>query len=226
MRFDGIFLDMYGTITTGDKAAVEAVCTRIVQDTGLSISPPALAITWGERFFAAMDTCNNGRFQTLFEVEATTLVDTLTDLGTDVDPAMYIADLSAYWRAPALQPEARTFFDQCPLPVCIVSNADRADIDAAVEYHGLDVAGIVTSEETRSYKPDTRIFSAALEQMGWWADRVVHVGDSLHSDVGGARAAGIASAWVNRAHRIHDIGTLDPDYELTDLMDLLPIVAG
>jgi FMN phosphatase YigB (HAD superfamily) len=53
---------------------------------------------------------------------------------------------------------------------------------------------------------------------------VIHVGDSLHSDVGGALAAGIRSGWVNRSHRIHDIGTHEPDYEFEDLTGLAALV--
>jgi FMN phosphatase YigB (HAD superfamily) len=55
---------------------------------------------------------------------------------------------------------------------------------------------------------------------GWRVDRVIHVGDSLHSDVGGARKLGIRTAWVNRAERITDIGTDVPDMTWTDLNPL------
>jgi len=30
--------------------------------------------------------------------------------------------------------------------------------------------------------------------------------------------AGIRSAWINRAHRIHDVGTHTPDREFPDLL--------
>ena len=53
VNFDGVFLDMYGTLTTGDRAAVENVCTQIVAETGVPLTPAELAITWGERFFQA-----------------------------------------------------------------------------------------------------------------------------------------------------------------------------
>ncbi len=93
-------------------------------------------------------------------------------------------------------------------------------MNEAIERRGLRVAGVVTSEDVRSYKPHPAIFARALELTGWRRDRVIHVGDSLHSDVGGARAAGLRAGWVNRAHRIHDVGTQQPDYEFEDLMGL------
>ncbi len=70
---DGIFLDMYGTLTTGDRAAVEAVCQRVIADTGVALSARELASTWGERFFAAMEATNSHAFETLLQLEARTL---------------------------------------------------------------------------------------------------------------------------------------------------------
>ena len=224
MELDGLFLDMYGTLTTGDRAAVESVCRVIIDDTGVQMSPRELSVTWGGRFFHAMDFCNDERFLTLFEVEATTLRETMTQLGVSVDPYMYVRRLTEYWQDPPLQPEVRDFLASFPLPICIVSNADRADIDATLKRHEIDVAEVVTSEEVRSYKPAPKIFEVALRRTGWRRERVIHVGDSLHSDVGGAMMAGIRSGWVNRAHRIHDIGTHEPDHEFEDLHGLTALV--
>jgi len=52
------------------------------------------------------------------------------------------------------------------------------------------------------------------------------IGGSLHSDVGGAIAAGIRSRWVNRTHRIHDIGNHQPDHEFADLLGLAALVGA
>ena len=85
---------------------------------------------------------------------------------------------------------------------------------------------MVSSESARSYKPEPRIFEAALALTGWSADRVVHVGDSLHSDIGGAHAAGLKAAWVNRTCRISDIGTGQPDFTWNDLRPLVTLTEG
>ncbi len=224
LELDGVFLDMYGTLTTGDRAAVEAVCTQLCYDTGIPLSPPELAIIWGERFFHAMDFANGDGFATLLEVEARTLRETMAAMHIHLDPYPYVARLSAYWQDPPLQPEVPEFLERLPLPICIVSNADRADIDAALLRHGIAVAGVVTSQDSRSYKPDPKIFEDALAFTGWSRQRVIHVGDSLHSDVGGALLAGIRSGWVNRQHRIHDIGNHVPDHEFPDLLALLALI--
>jgi 2-haloacid dehalogenase/putative hydrolase of the HAD superfamily len=226
VQLDGVFLDMYGTLTTGDRAAVEAVCRQIVADTRLPLSPDELAIIWGERFFHAMDFANGEQFVTLLELEARTLCTTLDAYSLRVDPYPYVARLADYWQDPPLQPEVLDFLAAFPRPICIVSNADRVDIERALARHNICVAGLVTSQDTRSYKPHPGIFETALALTGWRRERVIHVGDSLHSDVSGASAVGLRTGWVNRAHRIHDIGNHQPDHEFEDLHGLAALVAG
>jgi HAD superfamily hydrolase (TIGR01509 family) len=225
VQLDGLFIDMYGTLTAGDRAAVESVCAALLRDTGLRRTPRDLGILWGERFFAALHAASGDGFRTLFAVETATLVETLAALDVQIDPAPYIAQLVAYWRNPPLQPEVPDFVARCRLPLVIVSNADRADLACALASHSLAPADVVTSEDARAYKPDPRIFELALARTGWRRDRVLHVGDSLHSDIGGAQAAGLRNAWLNRAHRIHDIGTHAPDFECADLHALLTVLA-
>ncbi len=226
MKLDGIFLDMYGTLTTGDRAAVEATCQEVIRDTGVPCSARELGIAWGERYFTALDFANGDEFRTLYRLESDTLRETLAALGVGIEPARYVDLLTAYWRSPPLQPEAARFLAEFRTPICIVSNADRADLQAALVHHGVHVAGVVTSEDARSYKPDPRIFEMALTVTGWRRTHVLHVGDSLHSDVGGAAAVGLRTGWVNRAHRIHDIGNHEPDYEFEDLLGLRALVEG
>lgn len=45
-------------------------------------------------------------------------------------------------------------------------------------------------------KPDPEPFEVALSDLGASADRAIHIGNSLSSDVAGAHAAGLRSAWV------------------------------
>ena len=226
MELDGVFLDLYGTLTSGDRQAVEATCGRIVADSGVALTARELSIIWGERFLNALEACNGETFLNLAELEAKTLIETMAEFGATVKPSPYVNMLVDYWRDPPLQPEVQAFLARFKVPICIVSNADHADAEAALVRHRIRVAGLVTSEETRVYKPHPEIFDAALRRMGWRRDRVVHVGDSLHSDVGGAKAAGLRSGWLNRAHRIHDIGTETPDYEFEDLHGLAALVEG
>ena len=64
---------------------------------------------------------------------------------------------------------------------------------------------LVVSEAVGCAKPDPRIFTAALEQLGCQPDEAVMIGDSWANDVLGSQAAGIRAVWFNRR------GTSCPD---------------
>ncbi len=223
--FDAIFLDFYGTVSGGDRRAVERACFSVVKDFRLNVSPPEFAVTWGERFFQMIETHNGDRFLTLRDIEFSSLRETLGAACDGADLSPYVAQLEAYWADPPIHPDAREFLARLDLPVCCVSNADNAPLGRAIQKHGLTFAGVVTSESARSYKPHGGIFDAALEVMGARPERTLHVGDSLHSDICGARAAGIRAAWICRDDRIHDIGDAKPDHTVSTLLGILPLIA-
>jgi putative hydrolase of the HAD superfamily len=59
----------------------------------------------------------------------------------------------------------------------------------------------VVSAAAGAEKPDPAIFRAALDRAGTAPAETIHIGDSLHADVGGARAAGIAPVLLDRRSR-------------------------
>jgi 2-haloalkanoic acid dehalogenase type II len=218
-----VFLDFYGTLAAGDREAVESVCRQIITDHNLKACQADLARRWGLRYFAAIEGDKRNGFRLLHEIEHDTLVETCACLVDSFEARPYIDMLNAYLARPSLFEEVPCVLSKLKLPVCIVSNADEAEIRAAMSHHGLGFDYVVTSESAKAYKPDARIFQAALRLTGWEATHVLHVGDSLHSDVGGAKPLGIRTAWVNRADRISDIGTETPDYTWHDLRPLLDL---
>lgn len=80
----------------------------------------------------------------------------------------------------------------------LVTNGTVRQQTAKLERTGLDAQldRVVISEEIGVKKPDPRIFAAALDGVaadpGTWM-----VGDHPSADVGGARAAGLSTAWVS-----------------------------
>ena len=222
-KYDTLFVDFYGTLVTGDRAAVEATCRSVVEDFALPMTAPELALTWGKRFFEAIDTCNHDGFLTLFECECRTLRETLHPLVGDIDPTPYVQMLKDYWSAPPPVPDLHQALGAIKIPICVVSNADTEDILCAIERLRLPVSEVVTSQDARSYKPDPAIFQQALEKTGTDPRRVLHAGDSLHSDVGGAERMGMATCWVCYEDRILDVGTSRADYKIRNLLELRKI---
>ena len=71
---------------------------------------------------------------------------------------------------------------------------------------GATIDGVIDSELVGSGKPDPAIFRIALKRASVAADAAVHVGDTLSSDIAGARAAGIVPIHLdpNRGCRAPD----------------------
>ena len=225
-RFDAVFVDFYGTLVTGDRRAVETTCQHVVKDYGLDMTAADLAIAWGKRFFLAIESSNGDDFETLFDCECRTLRQTVEPLVGPIDPVPYALMLKAYWAGPEIAEGVMEGLAEIDKPVCIVSNADTEDIEIAIGALGLPIEHVVTSEDARSYKPDAAIFHRALDYMGVDPSRVIHVGDSLHSDVGGAAKLGIKTCWIRYADRILDVGTGQADYEISSMTDLPAILAN
>jgi 2-haloacid dehalogenase/putative hydrolase of the HAD superfamily len=223
-RFDAIMIDFYGTICAGDREAVEAACRGIVDTCGLALSPEDLAIRWGNRFFDLIERSNHQAFQTLHECEKQSLTTTLAEFGVSADPGPLVAKIEEYWRDPPIYPDALDFLNSVDLPLCCVSNADTEPLLTAIGNQGFRFDAVVTSESARCYKPDPGIFRQAAGSLGIEAHRAVHIGDSLHSDVSGAARAGIATVWLCRDSRIHDIGNCHPDYQISVLTEFNTVV--
>lgn len=66
-------------------------------------------------------------------------------------------------------------------------------------------------------KPAPHLFATASAQLGIPADRLVMIGDTLHTDIAGARAAGIAGAWLAHPARWQDALEPAPDYLLESI---------
>lgn len=77
----------------------------------------------------------------------------------------------------------------------------------------------VYSQEEGVSKPDPRLFEIALERVGIEPAEALHVGDSLESDVAGARAAGLRAVWLNRDGAPNET-SIQPDWEIQSLAAL------
>ena len=72
-------------------------------------------------------------------------------------------------------------------------------------------------------KPDPHIFEFAFAKFGDRPDSVIHVGDSLQSDVLGANNYGMLSVWLNRDGIVNETG-IAPHREIKNLTELLTLL--
>jgi len=81
----------------------------------------------------------------------------------------------------------------------------------------------VFSQDHGVEKPDPRIFRIALEMAGCSKDELLHVGDSLESDIKGAVESGVRCVWLNRQGLENDTN-IKADVEISSLLELLKIL--
>lgn len=112
--------------------------------------------------------------------------------------------------------------------VAIVTNNVVREQRLKVERGGLTpfVDALVTSEEFGASKPDPRIIHHAIERVGGSAEQSVVFGDSLMTDMAGARAAGVRAVWFNRGGAPSPDPALRQVRTLTPSTDVLQILAG
>ncbi len=141
------------------------------------------------------------------EIRVKRFVLLLSELGHHADPhalsAMYVTRLG---QAAFLLPGARDLLDALHGVVTLglvtngISEVQRSRL--ALSGVGDFFDSVTISDEVGVQKPDPEIFRIALESLratgGTPAgDRVIMIGDGLHSDIRGAAAAGIDSCWFN-----------------------------
>lgn len=107
------------------------------------------------------------------------------------------------------------------VPVYALSNGN-----ACVKRVGLGqyFAGAVAAHDAGAPKPDPRIYRYLVEVSGLAPQEILHVGDDPENDVAGARAAGMPTAWMNRAGREWPAGLPRADYEVRDLAEVTGLV--
>ena len=94
----------------------------------------------------------------------------------------------------------------------VLSNGDLESLDRAVSGLGIPVDRAISAEQAGYYKPHSGVYQHAIKELGLPGEQVLHV--AAHAwDIRGARAAGMAGAYINR----YDIPYVDADGSQADL---------
>lgn len=192
------FIDFYGTVVHEDGTVVKQI-SEILSKTGNGADVSEIDKFWGKDFRNKFEEAYGENYESQRELERQSIQDTIEHFDSNADADELADMLFEQWVKPPIFEDSKEFMENSPLPVYIVSNIDKADIEEAIQFHGLNPAGVFTSEDAKSYKPCGRIFDMALEEAGLRPNEVIHIGDSIGSDVKGARRKGIRALLINRS---------------------------
>jgi putative hydrolase of the HAD superfamily len=110
-------------------------------------------------------------------------------------------------------------------PLAVVTDAQSAW--ARGELHSVGLGGyfdpVVVSGDHGYRKPDRRLFERALAGLGVAAEHAVYVGNDMHRDVYGARAAGMRTVLFASGHGTQTYRDTRPDHVVHDHRALLPL---
>lgn len=195
-----VFIDFYGTVVHEDGEVIKKISQEIF-DTGNVKDKSEIGAYWWNAFQTGFISAYGDHFETQRILEYKSLSNTIQHFESTADALQLSNMMFEHWIKPPIFEEAKRFFEICPVPIYVVSNIDTDDIWKAIEFHNLKPAGVFTSEDAKSYKPRHELFELALNSTGLSPEQVVHIGDSLSSDVKGASSVGINAIWVNRSGR-------------------------
>lgn len=211
MKFKAVFLDFYGTLVHEDDDILSLIYDEVKRSSSDDVEASHIGKHWSSAFFHLSRESYGDSFIRQREIGIQSLTDTMRKYNSTRIAEDIIQTQFNNWMQPKLYEDTIPFLKSLAgTPVYILSNIDRNDIAAAISFHGIAVTDVITSEDVRSYKPRPELFEEGLRRSGCTADEVIHMGDSLSSDIEGAQRLGIRAGWINR------LGKKLPDYYKPD----------
>jgi 2-haloacid dehalogenase/putative hydrolase of the HAD superfamily len=225
-RPKGLLLDFYGTLVEEDEGPIVDVCKEIADLADGPVDWQDLGNEWWRIFSELCETSHDDTFLLEKEIERRTFEIVLERYDVTLPDMSRVDTMYEHWKTPAIFPETRDVLAKCDIPMSIVSNIDNDALEAAMAFHNLSFELVVTSEDLKSYKPRPELFLKGLELLGMEATEVLHVGDSLFSDVRGAKELGIPVLWIDNRGKTPKSKDEQPDFASKDLNGLLAILDG
>lgn len=198
-RYRVLTFDCYGTLIDWESGILGAVRMLLNRHGSVQVADDDIFSLYAELEPAAQA----GEFRCYRDVLAEVARGFGAALGFELAPGEEhtLADSIADWPAFADTPKAlarlATRYD-----LAILSNIDRDLFEGTrprlLGGYDFDFAGVITAEDTRSYKPAIGHFWRAIETLGVPGAQILHVAQSLYHDIAPAQSMGISTVWVDR----------------------------
>jgi 2-haloacid dehalogenase len=232
---EAILFDAYGTVLdvgTYHRDITQHVVRQSKTLFGIATSIDEFNAYWNKEFELAFNDviAYCGEFRNMRDLYGISTRNVFHRYGIRVQDA-YIQELNCVYKkmlddAVTILPNVKKTLDTLyadDIQLGMVSNGDTEELSTHLNGVSDLFDVIVTSEELGVYKPHQRIFNQTLKKMGIAREKAAFVGDSIISDVYGAKKAGLTTVWYNKRQRTQTRG-LRPDFEIRDMTEVLEMI--
>lgn len=192
-----IFMDYYGTVTYENGPITSEVVKRIYKSSNAK-TPEEVFQYWWKTFKDMLTAANGDNFRTQHDVALDSFKNLLEHYHSSENADELLSRMEEHWCTTPAYEDARIFLEKTDFPVFFVTNSDDKYVEQSLQNENICPAGVITSEQAKYSKPRKEIFLYALKKTGYEAGEVIHVGDSIESDVYCPKRAGITGIWLNR----------------------------
>ena len=224
-----VIFDMFNTIAQDGTELWRQTFAAIIQEQQLDTTPEVLRHAWdyGAGNFRDRRTAPGAPFISYLDGWADAFAAAFDELNLNGDARAASQKSIDYLGTRPLYPEAveaLSILGQTRR-LAVVSNADDAYLNPVVDRIPVSMGAVISSEALRCYKPDRRLFDAAVNQLGVHPSECAYVGDRQFEDVMGSRSVGMTAIWINRQGIPADPDLPTPDAEIRDLLELPDVLA-
>lgn len=187
-----IFIDYMGTLIFSESEYSSQLVNECVENS-LMKDPAKLNQLFMRKHDELLTKYNGEDYQKEYDIVLETFAFLQKEIQLKGDIHHYADMLVYHWTHAPAYDDAYDFFDQCPLPIYIITNNDTCYVEESMNALELHPKGIITSEITHYYKPAKEMFEKALEITKLKPEEGVYIGDSYNKDIEAAKAIGMRS---------------------------------
>ncbi len=191
------FLDYTGTMVQEDEPYTRQLLEYFVTHSNINDPQEILRIVW--EMVKTLEVQSHGDAFIKNDVKVDRILEyCVNEYGLNGDLEHMHRIWRNVWVHAPLFDDVKPFFERSKLPIYVLSNDDLYYLEESMKIKGLKPAGIISAEMARACKPDRAIFEKAMEIAGVRPDEVIHIGDSLTSDIEPAKLLGITPVYISR----------------------------
>lgn len=222
-EISALVFDAYGTLF--DVHSVTRLAESLFPGKGAALSvawrSKQLEYTWLRSLM--------GRYEDFSRVTRSALEWSLESLQIEADENA-LRSLADEYRCLATFPEVRDVIESLSKarPLALLSNGHPEMLEAVVDHNGLRAffrGGILSVHSAHVFKPDTRVYRIAEDQLGVPRTMMGFV-SSNGWDVAGAKSFGFRAFWVNRGGAPVERLGVRPDAVVANLAELERILGS